>query len=258
MTSKPNPYKSVPVPDENRRTDPIEGSAVLHRGLGALVGSIYGSCLIVFLAFMLLAITIKSGLFAWLGVKGGVLVGGKFFLPVCAFSGGTLSGLICGAKRGQRPLVTLPVASLAPVILLIYGALFSTNVKLTIFIAFTVLLSAIGSTLLCHLLIGSIVRKRRAVVDLLQADSSASPGLGTAGFQIFLTVCMVVGMVTTSNLAGQPADYLAGITAGAGIVGMLSGLHLLSAYPNRLRIGTLTTIVCVLAVLILVFLQFYE
>ena len=63
---------------------------------------------------------------------------------------------------------------------------------------------------------------------------------------------------TTSILAGQPADYLAGITAGAGIVGMLSGLRLLSAYPNRLRIGTLTTIFCVLAVLILVFLQFYE
>ncbi len=258
MTSKLNPYEAGLVPDENRRVVPIEGPAVLHRGLGALVGSVYGTCLVPFVAFMLLAVTIKSGLFAWLGMKGGVIEGGKIFLPVCVLSGGALSGLICGATRGQRLLLSLAVASLTPVIWLIDGALFSTNVKGTIFIAFTVLLSAIGSILLCHRLIGWIVRNRRKVVELLQADSNASPGLAAAGFQVFFTVCIVAGMVTTFIAAGQIAGFLAGITAGAGSVGMLSGLHLLAAYPNRIRIGTLTTIVCVFAVLILVFLQLYQ
>jgi len=87
--------------------------------------------------------------------------------------------------------------------------------------------------------------------------SSASPGLATTRFQTFLTVCIVVGLVTTFIVAGQIAGYLAGITAGAGIVGVLRGLHLLSAYPNRIRIGILTTIVCVFAVLISVFPQIY-
>ncbi|MCM2372351.1 hypothetical protein [Aporhodopirellula aestuarii] len=223
-----------------------------------MVGSIYGSCLVPFIAFMLIAIAIKSGLFAWLGIEGGSIELGLVFLPVCTLSGGTLSGLICGATRGQRRLLSLAVASITPVIWLIYGALFSTNVKGTIFIAFTVLLSAIGSTLLCHWLIGWILRNRRKVVELLQADSNASPGLAAAGFQMFLTVCIVAGMVTTFIAAGKIAGFLAGITAGAGIVGMLSGLHLLASYPNRIRIGTLTTIVCVFAVLILLFLQLYQ
>ncbi|MCM2372309.1 hypothetical protein [Aporhodopirellula aestuarii] len=258
MTSNPNPYEPGRVPDENRRVDPVEGPAVLHRGLGAIVGSLYGSCLVPFLAVMLIAIAIKSGLLDWFGIQGGFMELGIVFLPVCGLSGGTLSGLICGATRGQRLLVALAVALIAPVIWLIYGALISTDAKQTIFIAFTVLLSAIGSTLACHLLIAWIVRKRRAVVESLQAEGSASPGLAAAGFQTFITVCIVAALVTTFIAAGQIAGFLAGITAGGGIVGMLSGLHLLSAYPNRTRIGILTTIVCVFAVLIPIFLQIYQ
>ncbi|MCS7465144.1 hypothetical protein NZK35_00475 [Stieleria sp. ICT_E10.1] len=93
---------------------------------------------------------------------------------------------------------------------------------------------------------------------LISAIVNASPGLAAAGFQTFLTVWIVAGLVTTFIAAGQTAKFRAGITAGAGIVGMLSGLHLLSAYSNRLVIGTLTTIVCVAAVLIPVFLQIDE
>jgi hypothetical protein len=141
---------------------------------------------------------------------------------------------------------------------LIFGSLFGSDAKEDSFIAFTLLLSATGSTLICHLLIGSIVRRRRAVVEPLQADSRASPGLAAAAFLTLVTICSVALLLTTLNLAGRPAEFLAGMTAGAGIFGMLSGLHLLSAYPNRLRVGTLTTVVCVSVVLIPVFLQIYE
>lgn len=217
--------------------------ASLHRGLGALIGSVYGGFLVAVFAFLLLAVSIKTGLLRWVGVHAIYPEIGLLFLPICALPGGVLGGLLCGSTRGRRLKLALGFAAVPPLLFLIAGFVNSVNLDEIVFGGVIMLLASFASTLICAWIVFSIKRRRRRTLESLQDDTDASPGIAGAVFNSASAVGTAIAVVFIFNSMGPGTNFFAGLTTGVALIGLLSSLHLLAAYPNRCFVGTVTTVV---------------
>ncbi|WP_182869281.1 hypothetical protein [Stieleria mannarensis] len=211
--------------------------ALLHRGLGALIGSIYGGCSVAFLAFVLLASAIEVGVLDWLNIGGPYPEIAIVYLPILALPSGILGGLICGATQGRRLGAALSLALVIPLLFLLSGVYFSRDLLEVSFFAATLFVCVVASTVGCHLLVNSIVRRRQAVIRTLQVDATAKPGTPAAMLNVAFSI---VAFILVMEM-GQTSAGLAGLIAGMTTCGLLASLHLLSAYPNHFRTGAATT-----------------
>ncbi len=251
MSVEPNPYEVGREPSELSEPIPDRDPALLHRGLGALIGSIYGACGVAFLAYFFQTTAIKSGFLNWLDIGGPYPEIGLFILPILALPSGIAGGLICGATRGRRLGIAISASLVIPLLFCFSGTVFGSNFVEAIFISSLLAISTVAGVLECHGLIRLIVRRRRIVTETVKTNPDTSPGLIGATLNVLLTVVLM----TFAFSIGKMPEYIAGIMAGAGIVGTLTSLYLLAAYPNRVRIGISTVAGCVITVVFLLLLH---
>lgn len=252
MTSDLNPYtpgrESSEMPNVARGHDRYK----LHRGIGALVGSACGACLAIFFAFMLYAFSMESGFLKWLELGGMYPEIGLLTVPVCAFPGGLLGGVLCGTLRGNRLPLAIAIASAPALFILITGTLFSENIREIWLVSTILLASCVGSTLCCHWIVRWIGYKRSVVISIIAEKESTHLGFIASVVSCLFAICSILGCALVFLLIGLFAEYPAGITITVALFGALHGLVVMSAYPNRWWIGGVSCTLCFSAMLCIV------
>ena len=252
MTSDLNPYATRREPSQLPGAVPGNDRHKLHRGIGALAGSACGACLATFFAFMFYAVSIESGFLNWLDVGGMYPEIGLLTIPICAFPGGLIGGVLCGTLRGNRLPLAVGIASAPALFFFIAGTLFRQNIREMWLVDSILLVSCVGSTLCCHWIVCWIGCKRSVVISTIAKDESTRLGLIASVVSCLFAICSILGCALVFLLPGLFAEYPAGITAAVALFGALHGLVVMSAYPNRCWIGGVSCALCFLAMLCIV------